>query len=117
MREIMLRAWDKTDKQWVNVNVLWCGGNLGFCRSWVGKENNELEIVQYTGLKDKNGKEIYEGDIVKFKWNRKYRTGEVAWGICGFWIVGWLKILEWAENKEVEVIGNIWENKELLNDS
>lgn len=68
-REIKFRAWDKEKKcweYWNNDMYLSFGGDLyqHGCDE-CGEPSNELyEIVQYTGLKDKNGKEIYDGDIV-----------------------------------------------------
>ena len=70
-------------------------------------------VMQYTGLKDKNGKEIYEGDIVRWSYYNKFRIGEVTWGTIGFWIPPYLDVLQW---KELEIIGNIYEHPELTAD-
>ena len=67
-------------------------------------------LMQYTGLKDKNGKEIYEGDIVK--WSNSVNSGvyEIKWFRTGFSSNG----LPLFNDDVVEVIGNIYENPELL---
>jgi uncharacterized phage protein (TIGR01671 family) len=78
--------------------------------------------MQYTGLHDKNGKEIYEGDIVKFE-NIK---AKIIYGFCGFefeWIDGYTDKIRLCKTEPLfknvslifEVIGNIYENPELLN--
>jgi len=73
-----------------------------------------INVMQYIGLKDKNGKEIYEGDLIKYLWD--YGSGEqstvdeikyVGYGFAPF--INGIGI----EN-EHEVIGNIYENPELI---
>ena len=93
---------------------------IGVCEvvTGMGSYIQKTNWLQYTGLDDKNGKEIYEGDIVQFKFAnfKKKQIASIAYGICGFWIVRWLKVLDWHERHQVEVIGNIYENPELLED-
>lgn len=119
MRDIRFRAWDKLDKKFVKYTIMTVEGLLGVSRP----ENYEL--MQYTGLKDKNGKEIYEGDILLVD---GHRYCEVIWHkhIAGFdtrYIKGASNriLFEALENNQIEtrceVIGNIYENPELLNEN
>ncbi len=75
-------------------------------------------VGQYTGLKDKNGKEIYEGDILK---NKREENFKLYWNeeMCAFYLqnISWLSEdtpVEFHRMENFEIIGNIFENKELL---
>lgn len=115
MREIKFRLWCKNKNEW-EKDLWWigCDGNLytvinGQLRSM--KKETHL-LCQFTGLFDKNGKEIYEGDILErynscvAKGEKPYVRSVVSWDIWH-----WEGIRGWRES---EVIGNIFENPELL---
>ena len=82
-------------------------------------EPHQVELSQFTGLIDKNGKEIYEGDIWKdqrghidvVEWDTDIDTDR-GWEICH----GYLFMLSPEDDERtIEVIGNVWENPELVN--
>jgi len=81
---------------------------------WIGNQERGVILIQYTGLKDKNGKEIYEGDVIKR--SEVNYAHEVIFKDAAFCrqriddkAIG---SLEWPQ--DFEVIGNIYENPELL---
>lgn len=131
MREIKFRAWWKEAKIMVEVKCLRDNGSIEFFvpvssgeKKWneleVLDEPEQYELMQFTGLKDKNGKEIYEGDVVRAKGDVVgsivFFNGAFMWtdGACHWQMVDWqiektAKKCEWAE-----IIGNRFENPELL---
>jgi len=119
MRETKFKGWDRINKRWVKLWKLCFAvtGELMAIEDIEGEiyGKHQVALVEYTGREDKNGKEIYEGDIVKFLYNRKEYILPISWGTDGWWVkgLGWFKELYWAKDR-CEVIGNIYENPELL---
>lgn len=125
-REIKFRAWDKLNKQMGHVkNIEWAGTatSSGFIkhvdflsnRYYSSEYQNspaDYELMQYTGLKDKNGVEIYELDILEFnKWSKKVVIFEIYMDLENCY-TGYG--LHQEECNRCEIIGNIYENPELL---
>jgi uncharacterized phage protein (TIGR01671 family) len=124
MREIKFRAWDKEKKCWLSDVAV---------RNAVFEPHPQYAVMQFTGLLDKNGVEIYEGDILEYQPNddgvgNVYDPTEtwdrylVQWKDRGF-VAAWTKDAELknrdndglnSTQDDIAVIGNIYENPELL---
>lgn len=124
MREIKFRAWDLKTKTMHTVE------NINFCgRETVTVQYNPIKkisldsvyLMQYIGVQDKNGVEIYEGDIIRHQ-SGKYGTDfEIKWSpiLCGFTA---MQIESGHPSPQLnqgtmcyfEVVGNIYENPELV---
>lgn len=125
------RAWDKENKCWFEPTYEAYKGNLEelniglsgrlSLRTYKGTADestfpDRFEVTQYTGVKDKKGKKIYGGDIVAFKIGSLRLVSVVKYN-ADFAV--WEKVRGTAQNlgsykKTTEVIGNIYENPELL---
>lgn len=124
MREIKFRAWDSIEKEMITRtdilhNCTFNESDNGFHMGRTGKNGDwsSFEIMQFTGLKDKNGKEIYEGDIVKGKCYGHEYTVEVKYfggGFAPFAEHDEKVCITFDSVKGTEVIGNIYEHPELL---
>jgi hypothetical protein len=150
-RDVRFRVWDKETKQMFQVNqLLWhpdkkSQKTFGSLVVGHGQHNclrsiQNYVLMQYTGLKDKNGREIYEGDIVRWDDGTKgelWRVAQVVWDERGQWkyqiipdqcvncnppsdfgLGSFIYTPNCTQYGNVlEVIGNIHQNGDLLNDS
>ena len=123
------RAWDKELQTMLDVSLIDFKKGVLVGEHWEFGETNfmsfdEIVLMQSTGLKDKNGKEIFEGDVVQFEDCYEasdflyINTGIIEWCQGGFHITNrhsvTMEDLLCEESLDVEIIGNIYENHELL---
>lgn len=132
MREIKFRAWDKNTNSMTDVTTLDFGTSGAECMvdsSGINLDiKGECELMQYTGLKDKNGVEIYEGDYVnvtgegehlfssEVKWfgDRGYPAFDIEAPRTFYFDSNVLSCISNVSEYEIEVIGNKFDNPELL---
>lgn len=128
MRQIKFRAWDKEksvllfqDDDFAYVRT----DGIDMVREGIRSPNLDVELMQFTGLFDKNGKEIYEGDIVTASFSKDFKAKIIYDDDqTSYWLEyeqeGFMKpctqmlLKRLVLNHELEVIGNIHENPELL---
>ncbi len=124
-REIKFRGWSKKDNCFCGAFSIHYTGMIsdmidakidkdsGLAISDAHWNENDLILMQYTGLQDKNGKDIYEGDIVRSKiLSGEIKINEIVFEY-GAYRIG---LQQLNIQKDIEIIGNIYENKNLLKD-
>jgi hypothetical protein len=114
MRQLKFRIWDKTEKQFTNISPSFvCDSQekvFEFCGSLHQRKN--WVIQQFTGVKDKKGNEIYEGDRVRYKLNKNYFYDEVKWEHNGWRVVNEKEDCSFpliTNLEDFEVVGNIFQ--------
>lgn len=136
-REIKFRIWDVENKEMLKVQELdfestFYGGRIAIRPDQYNDyfDTEDMILMQYTGLHDKNGKEIYEGDIVLYEdWEMAYEGGgndsfinkgiveycedNCCYNVTERQTVDITDVL-YKDNEDLEVIGNIYDNPELL---
>ena len=134
MREIKFRAWIKEDKKMENVKTMdftdktiRCLKKNKFINAYLLRRVSfdDVELMQYTELKDKNGKEIYEGDIVLIKLDETSTWYKTVVGFKkGAFIANLIDKEDYVyifhhgfTDDDFEIIGNVYENKNLLEEN
>ena len=139
IREIKFRAWDKKrgklltvfsmafDVNTHSVDTVWCAELMDEVAD--GFDINDVELMQFTGLTDKQGKEIYEGDILRMTRRKRRGRGcseevvtyccEVKFFAAAFRVESLPPTPKWSmplsiEFDDPEVIGNIYQNPDLI---
>ena len=116
--KVMVGNCDLSDENWT-CPIIWIEEK----KDWLHFDDYD-SIMQSTGLKDKNGQEIFEGDVVRQVRTQPTTKNETITGVVtmieGAWLImndnEQLASYLWSETDENEIIGNIYENPELLED-
>lgn len=122
------RAWIKTENCFADYieSIRFYINEIDLCWGGICESDcfdfKDVILMQSTGLKDKNGKEIFEGDVVRQVRTQPTTENETITGVVtmieGTWLImndcEQLASKLWSETDENEIIGNIYENPELL---
>ena len=121
------RAWDKELQTMLDVSLIDFKKGVLVGEHWKFGETNfmsfdEIKLMQSTGLKDKNDQEIFEGDVVRQVRTQPTTENEIIIGVVTMLEGAWLIMNDgeqlasdlWSETDINEIIGNIYENSELL---
>lgn len=134
-KEIKFRLWSKIGKKFIETNnpnlefVINNNGYLYSIENFYGEiyvlPQMDIEVLQFTGLQDRNGKEIYEGDILKYNFPYDgrlkhispvtYLETQASFGLKDIY-GNEIPLYRITANNYFEVVGNIYENPELLED-
>jgi len=108
MREIRFKVWDTKEKKWVNFSTIEFNRGKIFLKDGFGNYIDGIfQIVEYTELYDRNGRLIYEGDILENRFDDRgvVVKEDACWTVEGFEFKHWY---------DLDIIGNIYDNPELL---
>lgn len=124
-KENKYRVWDKEIKGWFNGHALWLSSVEGHILTIEDKDKKDRFIFQqYTGLRDRNGVEIWEGDIIVEAVQNEFGSfsKEIPLEVYFNSVTGAFRgkdkndeVHDWSIGKNYEIIGNILEHSELLN--
>lgn len=130
MREINFRVWDNVDKKFISLDdyqklgaveiendgTLTLSPRYRFLTSMMIMPTRFI-LSQNTGLIDKNGRNVFEGDIVMFdyEWTKPNETGIIQWNKdnASFQIKGRIPSSSMKHLSQMKIIGNIYENQEV----
>jgi len=128
MREIKFRVWDNQNACWAKEQdvIESMGLEFGINDYWLEENGADKCIrwsfMQFTGLKDKNGKEIYEGDVLNVKckdggiveWPNHLVQWEHIQGYIGFWIPEQTRDRPGKHEYSIEIMGNIHQDPDWI---